>query len=711
MAVFWVDPYINAPIGGIHGTLDGTTRNGTYSYPFSLDDIFPTDWNFASVTAINGVAIADNDELRLKGLPLMDFMLDAGNNYYMTNFRTVRRNTYNAAITTEFTGTNNCLVMAVINPANTLNNCIVLSNCAHSTDTTSYNQLSVYNQSPMTGIFAAQYRLVANANFQIYFVKKQYYITSAALLGSGQTQYFSPFNRGITITDGWTSETVRDGTNILCLGTTQNNFKYLDFNNQSNGTGTASDTLYDMPNTSLVIYNSTSGTNGLAILPRLWSCSKTAANGGINFGNTKTQKFGNIYVVDFGYGEAIGRFWDNRAATDYDDASCNNFEINAIGAYFTRWVTGYRGKNVTGTLRNAIGYHFYPHNNNIYDGISTQPRTMKYGSMCGYQADSSNGWLYFTNYINSLTIELLSNSTIFAAQNGAGQFLNYTGSGGNGPTFVFGTNIQARLTATTLGPNVSATSSTASGPFVLKGINNTTSVYSGSINMNTSATPPFYEVDGVGLINTTMGMHTATNSYGVLDTLGVDYKNTDHNIYTNYPNTLTTGGGLPTVNNNYHFSTNTYDYTPIGVIAPSNRQNSWNRGTIYYNDSTKTGALCFQSNGYAVNGDVYVKAFEVEIPFYTTQSVKIEFDLETSADWNSNITVNVFYRGSTGSLSVQQLYSSSSAVTTKTTYSTTISNSNMSPSKLRHMLVRVQFTNTNTFTKKFWAHDVRAVLV
>jgi hypothetical protein len=229
--------------------------------------------------------------------------------------------------------------------------------------------------------------------------------------------------------------------------------------------------------------------------------------------------------------------------------------------------------------------------------------------------------------------------------------------------------------------------------------------------MNTSATPPFYEVDGVGLINTTMGMHTATNSYGVLDTLGVDYKNTNHNIYTNYPNTLTTGGGLPTVNNNYHFSTNTYDQTPIGVIAPSNRQNSWQRGTIYYNDSAKTGALCFQSNGYAVNGDVYVKAFEVEIPFYTTQSVKIEFDLETSADWNSNITVNVFYRGSTGSLSVQQLYSSSSAVTTKTTYSTTISNSNMSPSKLRHMLVRVQFTNTNTFTKKFWVHDVRAVLV
>lgn len=710
MAVFWVDPYINAPIGGIHGTLDGTTRNGTYSYPFSLDDIFPTNWSGSSITAINGVAIANNDELRLKGLPLMDFMLDAGNNYYMTNFSTVRRNTYNAAITTEFTGTNNCLVMAVINPANTLNNCIVLSNCAHNTDTTSYNQLATYNQSPMSGIFAAQYRLVANANFQIYLVKKQYYITSAALLGGNQQQYFCPINRGITITDGWTSETVRDGTNILCFGTTQGGFRFVEFNIGSSGQGTGSDTLYDMPNTSLVIYPSTSGTSGLAILPRFWSCSKPASSGGINFGNTKTQKFGNIYRVDFGYGESMPRFWEHRASTDYDDASCNNFEINSLGAYLSTWPTGYRGKNVTGTIRNMIVYQVYPHSWGVYDNVSNIPRTIKLGSMSSYQADSSLGWLYLQSPVSTLTIEILSNSTIFSAQSGSGAFLNYAASTGTGPIFVFGTNIQARSTATTLGPNVASVSSTASGPFVLKGLSNTTSVYSGSVIMNVGAAPLFYEIEGVGFTNNTMTMQTATNSYGALNTLGVDYKNTNHNIYTNYFNNLTSFSSLPTANNNYHFSTNTYDQTPIGVIAPSNRNGTWNRGCLYYNDSSKTGALCFQSNGYAAT-DTYQKAFEVEIPFYTTQAVKIEFDLETSADWNSNITVNIFYKGSTGSLSTQQVYNSSNAVTTKTTYSTTVANSNLSPDKLRHMLVRVNFTNGSTFTKKFWVHDIRAVLV
>ena len=172
---------------------------------------------------------------------------------------------------------------------------------------------------------------------------------------------------------------------------------------------------------------------------------------------------------------------------------------------------------------------------------------------------------------------------------------------------------------------------------------------------------------------------------------------------------MTSSSSLPTVNNNYHFSTNTYDHTPIGVIAPSNRNGTWNHGIIYYNDSAKAGALCFQSNGYGTTY-IYQKAFEVEIPFYTTQSVRIDFDLETSANWNSNISVFVFYRGST-SISVQTLYNSSSAVTTQTTYSTTISNGNMSSTKFRHMLVRVQFTNGDTYTKKFWVHDIRAVLV
>ena len=42
MAVYWCDPYIDAPIGSIHGTTDTTTRSGTYSAPWTLRDLFST---------------------------------------------------------------------------------------------------------------------------------------------------------------------------------------------------------------------------------------------------------------------------------------------------------------------------------------------------------------------------------------------------------------------------------------------------------------------------------------------------------------------------------------------------------------------------------------------------------------------------------------------------------------------------------------------
>jgi hypothetical protein len=707
MAVFWVDPYINAPIGGIHGTLNGTTRNGTYSYPFSLNDILP-EANTLSNTTINGVAIADNDEIRMKGLPLMNFMLDAGNNYYMASVNTIQRDTYSAAITDEFAGTNNCLVMAIINPPNTINNCVVLSNCAHATNGTTYNQLSVYSQSHMTGVFSAQYRNSSNKNFQAYLVKKQYYLTSAGLLGANQTIYFCTINRGITVTDGWTSETVRDGVNILCLGTTQGQYRQIYFNNNQSAASAGSDTLFDMPNTSIVTYPSNNGLGGNAVLMILNSCTKPT---GINIGNTKTQKFGNIYRIDQGYGNSTCNFWAAHSQVNGQgsvDLGCNNWEVNAVGAYFSIYPAGQFGRNVTGTTRNTTMYYQWPYSWNVYDNGTNIPRTLKFGSLCASQADSI-AWLYLQNTNNSLTIELLSNSTIYSGYGGAGAYLTYTASG-SGPSFVFGTNIQSRNTATTLGPNVSNVSQSNSGPFVLKGISNTTSAYTGSVNMNTAAVPFFYEIEAVAFPNSNLFTHTATNSYGVLNTVGVDYKNTNHNVFTNYANNISPFGAVNTNNNNFHFSTNTFDQTPIGVMAPSNRNNSWNRGIFYYNDPAKTGALCFQSNGYAVQ-ETYQKTFEVEIPFYTTQAVKIEFDLETSANWNTNITVNVFYVNNLGVFTPVTAYSNSSAVTTKTTYSTTISNASLSTSKLRHMAVKVTFTNGDTFTKKLWLHDVRVVLV
>mgnify|MGYP003669768430 CR=1 FL=1 len=61
MAVVWIDPYIDSPNGGIHGTIDGTTQDGSYSYPFPLSTSSST--GSASKT---GLGLSNGDEVRIK---------------------------------------------------------------------------------------------------------------------------------------------------------------------------------------------------------------------------------------------------------------------------------------------------------------------------------------------------------------------------------------------------------------------------------------------------------------------------------------------------------------------------------------------------------------------------------------------------------------------------------------------------------------------
>lgn len=68
MAIKWIDPYINASIGGIHGTVDGTTQNGTYAYPFPLSTS-----SGAGSASKSGLGLSNGDEVRIKGLAVDTF--------------------------------------------------------------------------------------------------------------------------------------------------------------------------------------------------------------------------------------------------------------------------------------------------------------------------------------------------------------------------------------------------------------------------------------------------------------------------------------------------------------------------------------------------------------------------------------------------------------------------------------------------------------
>ena len=68
MAIKWIDPYIDAPIDGIHGTTNGTTQNGTYNFPFPLS----TSSSAGSATK-TGLGLSNGDEVRIKGLAVDTF--------------------------------------------------------------------------------------------------------------------------------------------------------------------------------------------------------------------------------------------------------------------------------------------------------------------------------------------------------------------------------------------------------------------------------------------------------------------------------------------------------------------------------------------------------------------------------------------------------------------------------------------------------------
>jgi hypothetical protein len=66
MAIFWCDPYIESPSGGVHGTT-GVGTLGSYANPYSIDSMPPN---------MSG-AYTNGDEIRLKALPANPWLTDS----------------------------------------------------------------------------------------------------------------------------------------------------------------------------------------------------------------------------------------------------------------------------------------------------------------------------------------------------------------------------------------------------------------------------------------------------------------------------------------------------------------------------------------------------------------------------------------------------------------------------------------------------------
>jgi hypothetical protein len=400
---------------------------------------------------------------------------------------------------------------------------------------------------------------------------------------------------------------------------------------------------------------------------------------------TATQKFGGLQNTGHSgyFYNYIGNYY---TGSPYTDTSANSCEFNYINSLYFNCYERYGSANVYSRYNNISSRtSFYLLNLNY--------RNIYLGSIFSY---SSGNLLAISESTKNYTIHFMNNSTLGSSY--ISSFL-YNQTPAN---ISIGTNVKNSTENSYFfsgGPLFGSSSSSFGqnySPNVL--------LFSSSW-INSSAL--FFD----GRIDNSY-MSEANIALGVLQCSDSDYKSTDNNILLKTDMYVYSNLANYEANVNFHFSKNDYDGRPVGLCLSENQNNTFHYPVLYYNDSNKSDALCFQSNGLGTVGDDYVKRIQIEIPDYTTQNITFTANIETSSDWDQNLTIQIEYINASGSRATLNLIStSSSSISPSTNYTTTISNANLpSTDKLKHVNAVIDFNNGSANTKKVWIHNISAAL-
>jgi hypothetical protein len=708
MAVYWVDPYIEAGVGSIHGTTDTASRTGTYSAPWAFSDMFSNA--VAGNTNLSG--LSDGDEIRLKGLALNSFLVDIGSNWYVSGTNVVKASAVTAAdntdrdatktITSQTNATQFLMVDKTFSDNWTCansdgNKTPVFFTCFASSSTTttispnSYGGLQTLAQS----VLRYKGTTTGTAALQLYSIASQYMIIENTLTS---TRYFGSYSgKSLKITDGWTSETVRDGYTLLPLITNATSTRNWYFNHAAANSTNVADTHYDLKNTYFMLqhYNGSSNT---AINFYVTSGKRGAS--GLYGGKDIVQRFGGFIsnhssnnIVDY-----TAYFFDNAYSNNSAD-SINSFECDLSVAYYGAYPYARYGdtnNRSTSRFNNCIGYYYIP-------GQMAQRKTNHYfGTLLFYSspgyiiADSSSA-----TAANDITI--LDNAHIFV----------YTSAGGitqyghapltfAGDVFVYPNgSLSAANVVSSYGPRFTT-------------LVNSRAMYSHDVPFNPT---DFKTAAGIYYQAWSTTPHASMEQNVPLRNMTVsgsaNYDSDDCEILLKSNMYLFTGTNTSNPGDyNIHFSSNSVDGRPIGLMASYGQNNSYHYPMVYYNDSDKGNALCVKNNTKGVNNNGYKKNIEVPLAAYTSGStITLKATLETSTNWSSTgYKIYCYYINSSGVLAVTTVANSSVAITTPTDYTTTISGANMIDPPLRHLTFVVDVNNSTSGNKKFWVHELSATV-
>ena len=232
MAIYWIDPYMDATVGGIHGTTDTVSRTGTYAAPWSWFDFTSTSSTQQANTPA-GVAWSDGDEVRMKGLSLSSFYQTLGNT---TNLLDVDSFAGTSAIPHVDFGSANLTYLNAARSAYTSHDAAQLSlqviyfddavfgagnflmastDDAGAVSDTAETFLEFDNQDQPFFTYVYARGGTATTGCKMAFFDPSYMLDASSLSTSTTYVFNLPRDLDVTFNSGWTSSTVQDGQTLV----------------------------------------------------------------------------------------------------------------------------------------------------------------------------------------------------------------------------------------------------------------------------------------------------------------------------------------------------------------------------------------------------------------------------------------------------------------------------------------------------------------
>jgi len=708
MAIYWVDPYINSPSGGIHGTVNGTTRDGSYSYPLSFDDIAQTSRLQFNINGNMPTALTDNDEVRLKGMALSDFLFNTG--------------TTDNKITSEGTGTGS---WSNIDSLRMLHN-----DSADQTAVASYRSaLSALNKGRIG--WMVHYDSAMNNDDGRKFRFSQYDLTNSASDGSnthiGGTyaplhmyllankggswqssfidtdyilydvarhtgtiyalQFASNSLNNVTFTDGWTSETARDGLTILCIDSNgSGNNSLFDSGGYYNDSSTEIRFHYDLANTYFLFFDRDD--------------YRTTRKTYITFGITPenlTHKLG-------GYSTSSSSYYDYIRGQGGSTVSENRvFEIGLIQATRAR----FDGYGITWKLKDV----------ECEWGVrleQNRPQTLIVGSIMSRQTAGGNSLIYWrygasnmkTVFLDDAALYNYQNAPYVVSRNSVEYNVNAPPINGDSPSWpytgslLFGGNVSPSLGGAAT-PNRYLYGNSDNSD--VAGYTATPASFMDAIAFLTSG-----DSNVAGFVNDSDSNAVAT--FPLLEMNGQNYKQTDLNV-TVAPKLSKPSDafGQPVI----VFARNDYDGRPIGFMLEYNTSNP-SKGVPFYNDADKNDALCIQSVPITATSIRYYRFSFIEgLPAgATSNSYTVVIEIEGTDDTAlSGKTVRMSYVKTDGTSDVAE-YVVSHGTKTDTDDGTRLSTTTINLTDVDPSFNSFAFTfkhdarSSDTYAKKVWIKNV-----